>query len=1139
MRQISRQSITPLRTLGERMAFLQGRITLAASLLVAGTLLCGQAPATAQSTAASAADPLLNAFQNPPQIARPRAWWHWMNGNVDVAGAKLDLAWMARVGVGGVHTFSGGLPGPVVVAKPQPFMSDGWREAFRETTQIANGLGMEVGVAGSPGWSQTGGVWVAPTDGMKKYVWSETLVEGGRPFTGKLAAPPTAIGHFQGIKSASRARQLKGDVYADALVVAFPTPEAEAGSTPAPTYRTSGGSLDVGAMASAAPGPALIVPVASGEDSAWIEARYPHAVTVMAVTVDIPSGAEVEVQARDPAGDLRTIARALVEPEGALHHPLSQQTLAFPAATAQVFRVLFKPLPPAASLVGPANAPPPSRPTSIKLGKVVLETGARVNRFEAKAGFQSSISVDDVATPPTPARGVVDGGRVLDLTARLRPDGSLDWSPPPGRWTVLRYGWSLTGQTNGPAELSATGLEVDKLDAAAVRRYLDAYLALYETTGAKLGPNGVQTLLTDSWEAGAQNWTPQILAEFRRRRGYDPVRFAPVLAGRVVDSAERSDRFLWDFRQTLKDLVADNHYGVLAQMLHDRGMQYYTEVNGDTPRAIADGMTAKARSDIPTAEYWYRPFAAGSGQPSLKADLEEAASAAHVYGKPLVAAEALTVAAPEDPWAFSPAMLKPVADEIFARGVNRILMHDSHHQPLVDAKPGLKLFIFGQFFNRNDTWAEDARPWVDYLARTSYMLQQGRYVADVAYFYGEDKTLSELFRDRFNTDVPEGYRYDYINPEALMTLLSVKDGRLVTPSGMSYRALFLPAQVTRLTLPAARKLRALVNDGAVLVGPKPVGGLGLESPDEEIRRIADELWGEGAAASGRPFGKGRVYGDLAKALAAEKVAPDVAFANRQPDSQLLTLHRRTEDADIYFVSNQQPRAETVEATFRVSGKAPELWRAETGVSEALSYRQAPNGVTVPLMLAPHEAVFVVFRRAAEGAAWEAPPTKTGVLTTLQGPWTVSFEPGRGAPATATLDKLTSWTGSADPGVKYFSGSGTYSRTVTVKRGWLKRGRRVLLDLGEVRELATVTINGRPVGTSWHAPHRLDITDALRPGKNQLEIRVVNLWPNRLIGDKQPGAKPIAVAPQSPYRADSPLLPSGLLGPVTLVSVARE
>ncbi len=718
----------------------------------------------------------------------------------------------------------------------------------------------------------------------------------------------------------------------------------------------------------------------------------------------------------------------------------------------------------------------------------------------------------------------------------------MDWTPPPGRWTILRFGGSLTGQTNGPAEADATGLEADKLDPQAMRRYVDTYLQQYDQALAgRLETKGVQTLLTDSWEAGFQNWTPSLLAEFKRRRGYDATPYLPALAGRVIESRAASDAFLWDYRLTLKELLADAHYGVLRDALHARGLAYYSEAQGDTPRAIGDGLAMKARSDIPTAEFWVRPFATAPGQPSLRADLEEAASAAHLYGKPLAAAESMTVAAVDDPWSFSPRTLKPVVDEIFARGINRIIIHESHAQPLVDAKPGLEMLIFGQTFNRNEAWAEEAKPWVDYLSRTSHLLQQGRFVADIAYFYGEERNLTERDFKRFERRAPDGYHYDNVNRDALLKLFSVRGGALVTPSGMRYRLLLLPPDADRLSLPVLRKIQALVTAGAVVVGPKPVAGLGLKSPDAAIRKLADSLWGSSASPAGRRVGKGRVYGagGLEHALADLAVAPDVAIDGRRPDGEILSLHRRTADADIYFLANQQDQAEDLTVRFRVAGRAPELWRPESGTSEALSFRQARGATEAPLRLAPHDAVFVVFRRPTQAAAWTAPPVRTRKLQDVAGPWVVSFEAGRGAPATATFERLISWPESADPGVRYFSGHATYTQTIDLTADQLRPGERVVLDLGTVREIATIAVNGHVIETAWRAPYAADITSALHPGRNELAITVVNLWPNRLIGDKQPGATPVAFAPQAGYRANSPLLPSGLLGPVTLVAETRS
>jgi hypothetical protein len=1092
---------------------------------------------SASPPAEAASQALLAGFQSPPQVARPRVWWHWMNGNITAEGAALDLAWMKRIGLGGAHIFSGGLPEPTVVPTPMPFMSDGWRGVFRAEAGSAARDGLEVGIAGSPGWSETGGIWVAPEDAMKKYVWSEVQAEGGRPLSEPLPLPPHAVGPFLGVAVPSQAKELKGDVYRDAKVIAFPTPADETAS-PEPTYVSNAGALDLrGLRGDLSSSIKLMLESGSG----WIEARYSEAVTLSALTLGAAAPVTVRIQASDDGQAFRTIREADTSADGTIEKPCPEQTVAFDPTRARAFRVTLTPIPKRGFPVGPPPHPTiygaEPTPSSLTITAFALSSGARIDRFEAKAGFQSTLGEGREPRLMASPAGAVRPDQVLDLSAQLRPDGRLNWTPPPGRWTIVRIGWSLTGQTNGPAEAAATGLEVDKLNRAAVRRYIDAYLGQYDAaTGGRLERSGIQTLLTDSWEAGFQNWTPGILDEFRRRRGYDAVPYLPALAGRVVGSRAASDGFLWDYRLTLKELLAENHYGVLREALHARGLTYYSEAQGDTPRAIGDGLAMKAHADIPTAEYWYRPFATAPGQPSLKADLEEAASAAHLYGKPLVAAESLTVAAVDDPWGFSPRMLQPVADEIFARGVNRIIIHESHLQPLVDAKPGLEMLIFGQTFTRNESWADEAKPWVDYLARTSYLLQQGRFVADVAYFYGEERNLTERFLTRFEPGVPDGYHYDFVDRDALLKLLSVKDGAIVTPSGMRYRVLYLPPDVDRLSLTASNKIRDLVRAGAVLVGPKPVGGLGLQSSDAHVRAIADELWGPRSLETGRRVGKGRVYGPdgLQRALSDLLVAPDVEIAGRSADGEILSLHRRTADADIYFLSNQRARTEKLGVTFRAAGRAPEVWAAETGAAEAMGYRQSGGRTRVHLELAPNEAVFVVFQRKAPAATWSPPARRVQVLQTISGPWDVAFEPRRGAPAQTVFDRLISWPESSDAGVKYFSGHATYRKTVELPAAALRGGARIQLDLGDVREIATVAVNGKPVGTAWHPPYKLDITKALRPGANELAITVVNLWPNRIIGDKQPGATPITFAPQARYSASSPLLPSGLLGPVRLI-----
>jgi hypothetical protein len=419
---------------------------------------------------------------------------------------------------------------------------------------------------------------------------------------------------------------------------------------------------------------------------------------------------------------------------------------------------------------------------------------------------------------------------------------------PAGKWVILRMGYSLTGQKNAPATPEATGYEVDKLS----RQHVESYLGYYVGQVAEaLGPyfgKSFRYFLMDSWEAGMENWTEEMLREFRQRRGYDPLPYLPVLTGRVVQSAEVSDRFLWDFRCTLADLLAENHYGAAANFLHQRHIGLYAEAMGAGLPTTGDGLQDKGRVDIPMGEFWTL-LPGGSPSPEHPADVREAASAAHIYGKTLAAAESFTSAPNIPGWGQSPFYLKPLADYYLANGINRIVFHTSVHQPFVDQshRPGITLWMFGQHYTRNITWAEQSRAWNAYLARCSYLLQQGRFVGDLAYYYGEGAPLSVPFWEKVQPEPPIGYNYDTLNTEVLLTRLSVADGRLVLPDGLSYRVLVLPETLRRLTLPVLRKIRDFVAAGATVVGPQPTESpslAGWPSADEEIRALAEELWGD-------------------------------------------------------------------------------------------------------------------------------------------------------------------------------------------------------------------------------------------------------------------------------------------------------
>ena len=435
--------------------------------------------------------------------------------------------------------------------------------------------------------------------------------------------------------------------------------------------------------------------------------------------------------------------------------------------------------------------------------------------------------------------------------------------------------------------------------------------------------------------------------------------------------------------------------------------------------------------------------------------------------------------------------------------------------------------------------AEDAHEWIDYLARTSYMLQQGRFVADVLYFYGEDSNLTAIFA-KSAPNVPAGYNFDYVNADALIHEIHAADGKLTTGSGMSYRVLALDPYSEHMSLPVLRAIHKLVEDGAIVVGPRPVETPSLADNAAEFARLREELFGDGSGV--HAVGRGKVYAgqDAAAAIKQLNISPDFDPGTSKPDSPVLFVHRQLADADIYFVDNRSTQSAEINASFRVSGKEPELWYAETGTTRPAAYTIASGHASVPLHLEPWGTVFVVFRKSTTEIAHTLPKTAEKQLMTVDGSWNVAFEAGRGAPPNTVMPSLASWSESQNQGIKYFSGSGTYTKMIEASPDWFKTGATVWIDLGDVKNIADLTVNGKPVRTLWHAPFRADVTGILKPGRNEVQIKVTNLWVNRLIGDQQPDATTkYTFADVKPYKADSPLLPSGLLGPVTIVQQSNQ
>jgi alpha-L-rhamnosidase len=1099
--------------------------------LLAGTMI---------STTAFA-DALEDGFKNPPASARPRVWWHWMNGNVTEEGIKLDLEWMQRIGIGGVQNFDAELQTPQVVEKRLVYMTPEWKHAFRFAVQTADRLGLEFAIAASPGWSESGGPWVKPEDGMKKIVWSQTIIKGGAPFKGKLEAPSNVTGPFQDMtpptdifSAAHNDGKVPPTLYRDTHVIAYRVTDA---MLPPPKFSASSGTPNLARLSDGRYAEVVDLPSGSKEAPAWVRADFEKAQMIQSASLGVPPawlfGEGPHAPTLEASIDGVTFTKIAVFPS----RSSPQYTVSFPAVSAKAFRIVFYP---SAAPFGLPSPPAPGVDFSalsgfgggaggIKINEISFFREARVNRFEEKAGFAVANNYYDLASPAAPGLATSD---IVDLTSKLAADGSLNWTPPKGRWKVLRFGYSLTGKENHPATPEATGLEVDKYDAGAVKRYINTYLDTYvDAAGADLvGKRGVRAVLNDSIEVGAANWTENLVAEFIRRRGYDPVKWMPALTGVIIGDAAKTDAFLYDFRKTLAELIEEAHYGTVTTELHKRGLIHYSEALESGRPSIGDDMAMRHTADVPMAAMWAYPKGNIGPQPQYWGDIRGAASVSHIYGQNLVAAESLTAAMSY--WSYAPRDLQPLIDMEFALGVNRPVIHTSVHQPLTDHAPGFSLWIFGQYFSRLETWGEMAKPWIDYIARNSYMLQQGRIVADIAYFYGEDSPITALYENGVPTDLPTNNGFDYVNADVLINQLTNDGGDVVTKSGARYKVIYLGGTSHKMTLRVLKRLDALVKGGATLVGEKPTGSPSLSDDPAEFTRVANALWADNA---------GRVIqsADINTALALRKISPDFEYTKSQADTTLMFVHRQTPQADIYYFTNRKDRAETTTLRFNVSGKIPELWDAATGVSQGVGFDIRGGKTVIPLTLRPYQSGYVVFRKAAGGVDGAAAGTiKSSILQSLSTNWTLSFQRGRGAPGAINLPVLTDWSKNSDPRIKYFSGVGTYTKEISVPAAVLETGKAVFVNLGEVNDLAEVFVNGKSAGTAWKAPYRVDISAVAKAGKNKLEIRVANLWVNRLIGDAQPGAKPITFTTLKTYTKDAPLRPSGLIGPVTLEGEQR-
>ncbi|HEX8604859.1 MAG TPA: glycosyl hydrolase, partial [Pseudoduganella sp.] len=1012
-------------------------------------------------------------FSIPPMDARPRIWWFWGESVTTDDGITRDLESYKSVGFGGVVLYE-----QVFKAAPDALksLSPEWlaRVRFAAAECARLGLALEVNVGNG---YVAGGPWITPDLGMQRLVASETMISGGKAQRLILAQPETKL-----------------DYYRDVACLAYPAPD---GGAPLPQPRRSSNSgIDLDALFATDGRRVRIGPRADGAP-VLVELDYGRQVTARSLGYRQRKNSKAPVIATQVPGSwgpdalgqgMRRnppLGRLEASNDGRRWHAIAdlpamgyqqdnwdQLTIAFAATTARYFRL---------NLHGWGHNQP-AGDDDLLLGGVVLRGAARIDRWESKSG-----NVVDFADPDrTPRYGpgeVIDHAAVIDLTAQLQADGSLDCALPAGQWTILRLGHTPTGARTKHGAREALGLECDKLSARATQVQFEHYVgriaaAVREVPGARIEGIGI-----DSAEHGSQNWTPNFLARFRQRRGYDLLRYLPAMVGRPVGSVEAADRVLFDVRRTIADLMSDEYFGTFTRLAGAAGMTVTAQAPGIATCLPSDNIQAKGRVDIPMGEFWVNQFG-GASQAEGTMDCREAASAAHLYGKPVVAAEAFT----GSPAHIHPALLKPFADAAFANGINRMVVLAGNHQPYDERrKPGVTEDKFFLPYQRNNTWWAQGAGFWHMLGRASFMLRQGQPVVDLLYHLGSDTPL-KIAPARMQPAPPAGHDYDVCGDEELLRT-RVENGHLVLPGGMRYPVLVL-AGGEAMTLPAVRHVDSLLRAGARIIAPvrpRRMPGFSDAGAELEFARIVDAVWGPAPqfAQGTRRVGAGTLlWGEtVAVHLARLGIGKDFEAPGLAPLDMLHT-HRQVDGMHVYFVANHRPQALSADALFRDGRGTPQAWDPATGRRYPLAgARTVANGTLVPLRLEQHASLFIVFG-AATPTETKAPPllAETGTLKTLDGPWHVRFDPAWGGPAMLVLPQLSSWSEHASDGVRHYSGSAVYRKEIDLPR----RPRGPLwLDLGRVEVAATVLVNGSEAGTLWMAPYAIDIGRYLRAGRNTL------------------------------------------------------
>lgn len=1063
------------------------------------------------SLSASAASRLEQSFLNPSYDARPWSFWYWMYGAVTEEGVKADLEAMKNVGLGGTYL----MPIKTVEGAPQyegkaPQLSPEWWRLVGRSMEIADSLGLKLGMHICDGFALAGGPWISPKESMQKVVFADTVVSGGKLAGLTLPVPEMKEGYYEDI--AVYAMPVKGSPI-------LAKPVITCGNLDADVPAGKGVNIDEkGVIRSSVP--------------CWIQYEYPQPVTVRSLEVVLKGNNyqanRLNVKASEDGKVFKEV-KQLVPPRHGWQNTDENNTYSLPETTARYFRFYWTPegSEPASEDLDAAKWKP-----NLKVNDIILSGEPKINHWEGKSGRVWRVA-EATSDTEAPAAECVQVDEVIDLTPALK-DGALTASLPDGEWRILRLGHTSTGHTNATGG-AGKGLECDKFSPQAVAKQFDNWFGrVFHELDPELARRVLKYMHVDSWECGSQNWSDNFASEFKRRRGYDLMPYLPLYAGIPMDNAETSEKVLRDIRTTMAELVVDVFYTVLAEKAKEYDCYFSAECV--SPTMVSDGMMHYSKVDYPMGEFWLN-----SPTHDKPNDMIDAIHGAHVYGKNIVQAEGFTEL--RGTWDETPATLKTLLDRNYALGINRIFYHVNAHNPYLDKKPGVTLDGIGLFFQRDNTWYGDGgKALTDYMRRCQALLQYGSPVIDIAVFTGEEMPRRAILPDRLVPSLPgifgaervesertrlanvgqplrvkpvgvshsanmadpekwinpmRGYNYDSMNKDALLRLATVKNGRIEMPGGSSYRVLVLPLA------------HQLMPDTTL-------------SP--EVRSKVDEMIKAGVIVPELPYVKDD--------FGAYGLDRDVVL----PENVAWTHRRNNEDnVDLYFISNQEETPREFTASFRVAGRVPELWDPMTGeIDRNLDWKTVDSRTEVKMDLAGAGSAFIVFSQPTEATAGTAPVRNEKQELLNTGKWNVKFSTtGR----EIVSDTLFDWTSSEDNDVKYYSGTATY--TTTFKAPKFGKNDRVMLDLEGLHDVATVVVNGKECGIVWTAPYQVDITDAVKKGKNNLSIAVTNTWANALLGADEGNAPFDGIWTNGKYRrAEKTLIPAGLTGPLKLTVITK-